>query len=244
MLLGILLAILIVIVTSMVGFILLQRSEGGALGMSGGGPGAFMTARGTGDLLTRSTQILAGAFFALCLAMNLIIGHNHANRSVVDSENMSSLQSGAPPMPLSGAPGTPFVPLAPSSPAPAPAPLGAPAAPAGLGLGAAPLGGPLASAPIAARPLAAGAAKPAGVQPGAAKPVAGAPAGQATKAASSAKPAAAAKSSTKPAKAQPSLFPSESPPAPNITPAPLDVPPPPAPPPATPGSAGAPIAGQ
>ena len=50
----------------MVGIILLQRSEGGALGMSGGGPGNFMSARGTGDLLSRTTQILAGAFFLLC----------------------------------------------------------------------------------------------------------------------------------------------------------------------------------
>ena len=65
MLLDILLAILIVVCLSLIGVILLQRSEGGALGMSGGGPGAFMTARGTGDLLTRTTQILAAIFFAL-----------------------------------------------------------------------------------------------------------------------------------------------------------------------------------
>jgi len=77
MLLDILLAVLIVVLPVADRVILLQRSEGGALGMSGGGPGAFMTARGTGDLLTRTTQILAAIFFSLCLAMTLISGHSH-----------------------------------------------------------------------------------------------------------------------------------------------------------------------
>jgi preprotein translocase subunit SecG len=83
MLLGVLLVCIIIICVAMVAIILLQKSEGGALGMSGGGPGNFMTARGTGDLLTRATQILAALFFALCLIMTLLSGHNHAN-SIVD----------------------------------------------------------------------------------------------------------------------------------------------------------------
>ncbi len=83
MLLGVLLVCIIIICIAMVAIILLQKSEGGALGMSGGGPGNFMTARGTGDLLTRATQILAALFFALCLIMTLLSGHNHAN-SIVD----------------------------------------------------------------------------------------------------------------------------------------------------------------
>ena len=84
MLLGILLAVIIVVCIALVGVILLQRSEGGTLGMSGGGPGNFMTARGAGDLLTRTTQILAAVFFALCLGMTLISGHNRAQNSVTD----------------------------------------------------------------------------------------------------------------------------------------------------------------
>ena len=48
MLLGILLAAVIEVSVALVGVILLQRSEGGVLGMSGGGPGNFMSARGTG----------------------------------------------------------------------------------------------------------------------------------------------------------------------------------------------------
>jgi len=84
MLLGILLAVIIVVCFALVGVILLQRSEGGALGMSGGGPGNFMTARGAGDLLTRTTQILAAVFFLLCLAMTVISGHNRSQASVAD----------------------------------------------------------------------------------------------------------------------------------------------------------------
>ncbi len=84
MLLGILLAVIIVVCIALVGVILLQRSEGGTLGMSGGGPGNFMTARGAGDLLTRTTQILAAIFFALCLVMTLVSGHNRSQASVAD----------------------------------------------------------------------------------------------------------------------------------------------------------------
>ena len=84
MLLGILLAVIIVVCVALVGVILLQRSEGGTLGMSGGGPGNFMTARGAGDLLTRTTQILAAIFFALCLVMTLVSGHNRSQASVAD----------------------------------------------------------------------------------------------------------------------------------------------------------------
>jgi preprotein translocase subunit SecG len=113
MLLDILLAILIVVCLSLVAVILLQRSEGGALGMSGGGPGAFMTARGTGDLLTRTTQILAALFFSLCLAMTLISGHTHnaGSGSLVDKLKLNALGATSSEKPLSGTPGIPGGPL-------------------------------------------------------------------------------------------------------------------------------------
>ena len=57
MLQTILLVIMILISIALTGVILLQRSEGGALGM-GGGPSGFMTARGAGNLLTKTTWIL------------------------------------------------------------------------------------------------------------------------------------------------------------------------------------------
>lgn len=110
MLLGILLAVLIVVCVALVGVILLQRSEGGALGMSGGGPGAFMTARGTGDLLTRTTQILAAVFFTLCLAMTLISGHERNAAELIQKVKGLPPASAAPP----AASAAPINPLAPA----------------------------------------------------------------------------------------------------------------------------------
>jgi preprotein translocase subunit SecG len=91
MLLTILLVVIIFVAVAMVGVILMQRSEGGALGMSGGGPGNFMTARGTGDLLSRTTQILAAVFFVLCLGMTLLGGREHARNSIASRLNIGSI---------------------------------------------------------------------------------------------------------------------------------------------------------
>ncbi len=128
MLLGVLLASIIVICIAMVAIILLQKSEGGALGMSGGGPGNFMTARGTGDLLTRATQVLGALFFVLCLTMTLLSGHNRA-ASIVDRVKINSIMPppavGQPPagqasgQPATNAAGSQATPAAPQSrPAP------------------------------------------------------------------------------------------------------------------------------
>jgi preprotein translocase subunit SecG len=93
----ILLVAIILVAIAMVITILLQRSEGGALGMSGGGPGNFMSARGTGDLLSRTTQVLAGLFFALCLTMTIIGGH-HAKSSVINPNDVGRINPGALPV--------------------------------------------------------------------------------------------------------------------------------------------------
>jgi preprotein translocase subunit SecG len=58
---------------SLVGVILMQRSEGGGLGVGGSSSG-FMTARGAADFLTRSTSILGGAFIILSIVMAAIAG--------------------------------------------------------------------------------------------------------------------------------------------------------------------------
>ena len=83
MLQGILLVILVFVSIAMVGVILLQRSEGGALG-AGGGPSGFLTTRGAGDLLTRTTAILAAIFFGLCIILTVVNGRMHHGESVVD----------------------------------------------------------------------------------------------------------------------------------------------------------------
>ncbi len=61
----------LMVVLAMIGLILLQRSEGGALGI-GGGQGAFLTGRSAGNVLTRTTAGLAIAFFLTSLGLALI----------------------------------------------------------------------------------------------------------------------------------------------------------------------------
>ena len=61
------------IASALVGVILMQRSEGGGLGVGGSSSG-FMTARGAADFLTRSTSILGGMFIILSIVMAAIAG--------------------------------------------------------------------------------------------------------------------------------------------------------------------------
>ena len=80
----ILLTIHIMIAVALVGVVLLQRSEGGALGIGGGGGGGFMTARGTANLLTRVTAILATAFFITSIGLAILAGNGRQAPSIVD----------------------------------------------------------------------------------------------------------------------------------------------------------------
>ena len=72
----VLLSIHLMVATALVVIILLQRSEGGGLGIGGGGGGGgmggFMSARGTANLLTRATAILATCFFTTSLTLAII----------------------------------------------------------------------------------------------------------------------------------------------------------------------------
>lgn len=133
----------ILIAISLVGVVLLQKSEGGALGMGGGGMSGFMTGRSTANLLTRTTAILAAAFMATSIILVLLSSPTKTQRSIIDEgpgpgtpliPAAPSTPGSAPPTPSapnSGAPasGAPAAPLAPAPAAPAPA-APAPAAPA------------------------------------------------------------------------------------------------------------------
>lgn len=66
----VILVIHLMLVAAMIGIILMQRSEGGALGIGGGGN--FMAARGTGNVLTRATTILAAGFFVTSIVLTFI----------------------------------------------------------------------------------------------------------------------------------------------------------------------------
>ena len=114
MLFGILLSLEALVAVGLVLVILLQRSEGGALGIGGGG-GGFMTARGAGNLLTRTTGILATLFFLLAITLTILGNLDRKQISVSDKINLN----GAISKPLAKTT-VPSQPVAPSS---APSPL-------------------------------------------------------------------------------------------------------------------------
>ena len=81
----VLLAIHLLITIAMVAIILIQRSEGGGMGLGGGTMGGLMSARGTSNLLTHVTAILAGSFFVTSLGLAILASHNTSqDRSILD----------------------------------------------------------------------------------------------------------------------------------------------------------------
>lgn len=130
---SVLLVIHILIVVALIGVVLLQRSEGGALG-TGGGTGSFMTGRGQANALSRATAILGALFFVTALLMSILSSWTRAPTSILQRSGPAPAGQTAP-APVS--PGNILDQLkqmegqsgAPQSPAPAPA-APAPAAPA------------------------------------------------------------------------------------------------------------------
>ena len=135
MLQTILLVAMILISVALAGVILIQRSEGGALGM-GGGPSGFMTARGAGNLLTKTTWVLAILFFLCAIGLTILGNVERSNRSIVDADAVGELIAPTNPEAAPAVdPAVPAQPAAPSlqnlesslagvssAPAPAPAP--------------------------------------------------------------------------------------------------------------------------
>ena len=79
------LTIHILIAVALVAVILLQRSEGGGLGIGGSSSGGgFMTARGTANLMTRATTFLAIGFFATTVVLAILAGYRNEPASIVD----------------------------------------------------------------------------------------------------------------------------------------------------------------
>src|SRR5260221_12680400 len=93
----VILAIHLILAIAMIGVILIQKSEGGGLGMGGGGMSGFMTGRSTHNLLTRTTAGLANAFFPTSLVFAVLSGPHGAPGSVLEER---------PPPPPDGPPVT------------------------------------------------------------------------------------------------------------------------------------------
>ena len=131
--LTVILVIHLMLALALTGVILVQKSEGGALGMGGGGMGGFMSGRSAANLLTRTTAILAACFFLTSIALALIATHQRAPSSIINSGAPPGSTSPAPSGPLAPTPSTaPQLPGGAAPPAPAsnaPAAPGTPAAP-------------------------------------------------------------------------------------------------------------------
>jgi preprotein translocase subunit SecG len=80
----VILVIHLVLAIALIGVVLLQRSEGGALGIGGGGAGSLFTSRGAANVLTRTTAILAVAFFITSVTLTVLARREHGPASVFD----------------------------------------------------------------------------------------------------------------------------------------------------------------
>jgi preprotein translocase subunit SecG len=92
----VLIVIHLFIVLAMIGVVLLQKSEGGALGIGGGG--GFLTSRGSSNVLTRTTAILAGTFFLTSFLLSVLAGWGRHQGTIFQP---------APSAPTAPAPATP-----------------------------------------------------------------------------------------------------------------------------------------
>ncbi len=80
----VLLVIHLLIALAMVGTVLLQRSEGGALGIGGGGGGGLMSGRTSANLLTRMTAVLAAMFMLSSMGLTLLATGSRQPRSILE----------------------------------------------------------------------------------------------------------------------------------------------------------------
>lgn len=141
---AVLLTIHVLVCIAMIGVILLQRSEGGGLGLgSGGGVGGLMTGRGAANALTRTTVIFAAIFISTSIALALVAKRGDNTNPLAPANPGSTLPSSTlpagattllpntPPAESESQPSGPSPTPVPATPAPAsPAPA-APANPAG-----------------------------------------------------------------------------------------------------------------
>jgi preprotein translocase subunit SecG len=130
------LVIHLMVTVALIGVILMQKSEGGALGIGGGGMSNFMTGRGTANVLTRTTAILAAVFMVTSVLL-VVIPQLAGRAPSILPESGPVRTVPTAPLPATPAPAG-QKPASQGSPAPAPAP--APAKPATPAAPSVPLG--------------------------------------------------------------------------------------------------------
>ncbi len=111
-----------IVAAVLVGVVLMQRSEGGGLGV-GGSPTGFMSARGAADFLTRATGVLATVFVALSILLAALAVRTSGGRDIDTSLSRTVTQRTVPVDPLSNSAGA-ARPAAPGLAQPTQAPAG------------------------------------------------------------------------------------------------------------------------
>jgi preprotein translocase subunit SecG len=91
----------LMLVAALIATVLLQKSEGGGLGMGGGG-GGFMSSRGTANLLSRTTAVLAVGFFLTSLLLSWLAAYDRKPSSILPSDPASQSQPATPISPPQG----------------------------------------------------------------------------------------------------------------------------------------------
>lgn len=115
--LTVLLVVHLLVTLALIGMVLIQKSEGGALGIGGGGGGGgggmggFMTGRDTANMLTRTTAVLATLFMCLSLAIAWYSGQSQEKGSILDS-----VPAQVETVPVPAADVAPIVPTEPQAP--------------------------------------------------------------------------------------------------------------------------------
>jgi preprotein translocase subunit SecG len=89
----------LMLVATLIAMVLLQKSEGGGLGMGGGG--GFMSSRGTANLLSRTTAVLAVGFFLTSLVLSWLASYDRKPSSIITSDPASQSQPAGPATPIS-----------------------------------------------------------------------------------------------------------------------------------------------
>lgn len=112
----VLLIIHFMLCAGLIGLILMQRSEGGALGVGGGGPGGLMSGRGAANLLTRTTSVLAVGFFITSILLTVVVAREGDGGSVLDRVGTPSTNSPAISLPDLGDEPAEIEPAAPAEP--------------------------------------------------------------------------------------------------------------------------------
>ncbi|MCH8002105.1 MAG: preprotein translocase subunit SecG [Proteobacteria bacterium] len=104
---SVLVVIHLMLAMAMIGVVLLQRSEGGGLGIGGGGGGGgmsgFLTGRGTANLLTRATAVLAAGFMLTSIGLTILASDSGDRRSIIDEPPVTAPvqeQPSAPSVPV------------------------------------------------------------------------------------------------------------------------------------------------